>query len=475
MTTQFTQRLHLPIPAAEVFAWHERPGAFQRLTPRWERFEVVSGGTGIRDGDMMTARVGVGPFSARWVARHSGYVAGREFTDEQVAGPFSRWVHRHRVTPDGPGAAVLEDHIDYALPLGPLGQALAGSPIRAKLERAFAFRHAMTAIDLSRHHKFAGAGKLTIAITGASGLVGSALVPFLTGGGHFVKILTRKKPDKPDESSIFWDPATGDIDAAALEGIDAVIHLAGENIAGRRWNAAQKAAILDSRVKGTQLIAATIAKLKRPPRVFISTSAVGYYGDHDDAEILDETAAPGDDFLADVCKQWEAATAPASAAGIRTVMMRVGVVLTAGGGALRKMLTPFKLGFGGKVGSGKQAMSWISLDDLIGAYHQALFDGSLSGPVNAVAPSPVTNRAFTKVLGAVLRRPTIAPLPGFMVKAMFGEMGKALLLGGARVLPARLLAAGFEFHHPTLETALRHELGRPAPATASAAASAPPA
>lgn len=473
MTNQWVQRVRLPVPAAELFAWHERPGALQRLTPRWERFEVVSGGTGIRDGDMMVARVGVGPFSTRWVARHSGYVAGREFQDEQVEGPFRRWVHRHRVEPDGPAAAYLEDRIEYALPFGTLGQALAGSPIRAKLERAFAFRHAMTAIDLSRHHKFAAAGKLTIAITGATGLVGSALVPFLTGGGHTVKVLTRKKAEQPD-NSIFWDPATGDIDAAALEGVDAVIHLAGENIAAHRWNAAQKAAILDSRVKGTQLIASTIAKLRRPPRVFISTSAVGYYGNHDAAEELDERTAAGDDFLADVCKQWEAATATAAAAGIRTVIVRVGVVLTAAGGALGKMLTPFKLGLGGKVGSGKQAMSWISLDDLVGAYHQALFDGSLSGPINAVAPNPVTNHAFTKVLGAVLRRPTIAPLPGFMVKAMFGEMGKALLLGGARVLPARLLAAGFEFHHPTLEAALRHELGRPAPAP-TAAASAPPA
>jgi uncharacterized protein len=284
-------------------------------------------------------------------------------------------------------------------------------------------------------------------------------VPFLTSGGHIVRPLVRKKEGAP-EGSIFWDPDSGTIDGSALEGVDAVIHLAGESIS-RRWTRALKKRILDSRAKGTKLLADALAKLTRPPKVLVSTSAIGIYGDRAGSETLDETAAPAsDDFLADVCKQWEAATAPAAAAGIRVVELRVGIVLSGAGGALKEMLTPFKLGLGGKIGSGKQVMSWIDIDDLVFAYQQALFDTSLSGPVNAVAPNPVTNREFSKTLGHVLHRPSFAPLPGFVVKLMFGEMGKSLLLGGARVAPARLAGAGFQFAHPTLEDALRHQLGR---------------
>ncbi len=301
---------------------------------------------------------------------------------------------------------------------------------------------------------------LRIAVTGSSGLVGTRLAGFLTQRGHQVERMVRCSAH-PGTGEIFWDPATGEIDAAALEGIDCVVHLAGENVGAGRWTQARKDAIRTSRVAGTRLLSKTLAKLAKLPRTLIAASAVGYYGDRGD-EPLTEDSLPGAGFLADVCREWEAATRPAREAGIRVVNLRTGVVLSAVGGALARMLTPFKLGLGGVVGTGRQYMSWITLDDLVAAIHHVTVTDEVSGPVNAVSPSPVTNREFTKTLGRVLRRPTILPLPAAVVRLLFGEMGRALLLEGARVVPSRLLASGFEFAHPTLDGALRHTLGRSA-------------
>lgn len=298
---------------------------------------------------------------------------------------------------------------------------------------------------------------MNILVTGSTGLVGSAVVSFLTTGGHRVLRLVRGSVRGPEE--VGWDPHTGTIDSAKLEGLDGVVHLAGENIATGRWNGAKKARIRDSRVNGTRLLSETLAKLERKPRVLVSASAIGFYGDRGD-EVLTENSAPGSSFLSEVCRQWEAATQPAKDAGIRVVHLRIGVVLTPRGGALAKMLTPFKLCAGGIVGNGKQFWSWIALDDVVGAVHHALTQEELSGPVNAVAPDALTNRDFTKILGKVLRRPTIAPLPAFVVKLLLGEMGQELLLASTRVVPLRLQQTGYQFRCPTLEVALRHMLGR---------------
>ncbi len=299
---------------------------------------------------------------------------------------------------------------------------------------------------------------LRIAVTGSSGLIGTRLAAFLAACGHHVRRVVRRPPD-PDADEISWDPTTGRIDAAALEGVDCVVHLAGESIAAGRWTQARKDAIRTSRVAGTRLLSETLAKLAKPPRTLIAASAIGYYGDRGD-ETLTEDSPPGTGFLADVCRQWEAATEPAKQAGIRVVNLRIGVVLSAVGGALAKMLTPFKLGLGGVVGSGRQYMSWITLDDLVAAVHHLIVTDDVSGPVNAVSPNPVTNREFTKTLGGVLHRPTILPLPAPVVRLLFGEMGQALLLAGTRAVPTKLQAAGFEFSHPRLEGALRHDLGK---------------
>ena len=292
---------------------------------------------------------------------------------------------------------------------------------------------------------------MKILVTGASGLVGSALVQLLANGGHEVVRLGRTAPGPAD---LRWDPDAGALDAAALEGFDGVIHLAGENIAAGRWNAARKRRIRESRVQGTRLLARTLAGLERPPRVLVSASAVGFYGDRGDEELSEESPA-GTGFLSEVCREWEAATEAAAGKGIRVVHARLGVVLSRDGGALAKMLMPFKLGAGGIVGNGRQYMSWITLEDTAAALAHLLVTETAAGPVNVVAPAPVTNREFTKTLGRVLRRPTLFPLPAFVARVVFGEMADALLLGSTRVKPASLLDSGYVFRHGSLEEGLR--------------------
>ena len=297
---------------------------------------------------------------------------------------------------------------------------------------------------------------MRIAVTGSSGLVGRELIRYLEQQGDFVTRIVRAVASAQE---IHWDPAKGEIDSAALEGFDCVIHLAGENIGDRRWTAAQKARIQESRVKGTTLLSHTLAKLERKPRIFISASAIGFYGDRGEY-VCDESTSNGGGFLADVCVAWESATEPAVRAGIRVVNLRIGVVLSPQGGALQKMLLPFKLGAGGIIGNGRQFWSWIIIDDLIRAIEHCLRTDSLHGPVNAVSPHPVMNLDFTKALGRVLHRPTIVPMPGFLARIALGEMADALLLASTRVVPNRLLETQFSFRYPELEPALKHVLGR---------------
>jgi uncharacterized protein len=296
-----------------------------------------------------------------------------------------------------------------------------------------------------------------ILITGASGLVGSRLTKELAQLGA-TPIAAVRRPVKDDARELYWNPDRGEIDRDKLEGIDAVVHLAGENISAGRWTEAFKQKILDSRVKGTHLVADALARLQRKPRVLVSASAIGYYGNRG-PETMTEQSPPDNDFLANACQQWEAACRPARDAGIPVTNIRIGVVLSPDGGALAKMLTPFKLGLGGKVGGGDQYMSWITLDDLVAAIISLLGrDEPIAGPVNVVAPNPATNLAFTKTLGRVIGRPTLFPMPAAAVRILFGEMGEALLLSSTRVAPEKLLSTGFQFRYPELEPALRHLL-----------------
>lgn len=453
----FSRRVRVEVPAAELFEWHARPGAFERLKPPWVRLRLIQRSGGIADGGRVIFRMGVAPLACVWEARHHGFEPGRRFCDEQVRGPFARWNHTHSFDEDGAAAGILTDTVDYRLPMRALGALVAGRYMQRVLERMFAWRHVRTAHDLLRHSAMGSKRILRIAIGGASGLIGRQLSAFLTSGGHFVATLVRRAAG-PENHEIAWDPEHGALEPESLEGFDAIIHLGGVGIADERWSAGRKEVIRSSRVDSTRLLAETICKLRRPPAALICASAIGYYGNRGD-EVLEESSPPGNEFLSEVCVAWENAARLAEQVDVRVVRLRTGLVLSGDGGALGKMLPPFRMGLGGTVGSGRQWMSWIALDDLIGAIHWLLDHPEISGPVNAVAPGAVTNAEFTRVLGRVLGRPTFAGVPAFAIRLALGEMGERLLLAGQRVVPRVLSEGGFKFLFGDLESALRHELG----------------
>ncbi|MEM8739561.1 MAG: TIGR01777 family oxidoreductase [Planctomycetota bacterium] len=438
-----------PVPATRqrVFDWHTRAGAFERLTPPWDPTRVLEYG-GIRDGERVVLRV-VAPWPRKWVAVHEDFIDGVQFVDRQVKGPFPKWVHTHRVEPDAlgrPNACVMRDSIDFKLPMGPLGAVAYRWFMRKQIEQMFDHRHATLVADMVDHGQVAKGRSLTVAITGASGLVGRALSAWLTTGGHAVRGVARK------------DGLAFDMEAVA--GADVLVHLAGEPIA-QKWDDEVKSRIRRSRVDRTTVLCEAVARLPEGerPGVMLSGSATGYYGDRGDA-VLTEDSTPGSGFLAEVASGWEGATRRAEEAGVRVVHLRTGIVLTPRGGALGKMLTPFKWGLGGRLGRGDQFMSWITLDDHVRAMYHAMFDGSVRGAVNLVSPEPVTNREFTRTLGRVLGRPTLLPAPRRGLRAVFGEMADEALLSSQRVEPRRLGGSGFRFRQPHLEKALRELLGR---------------
>lgn len=455
--TTLVYRSRLPVPVETALAWHANPGAFERLTPPWADIRVADERGTNAPGDWKRLRLGKGPVGFDWTLVHqaSAYHAG--FIDVQQSGPFRSWRHEHRFTPAGDGQSVLEDRITYELPRAVPAKALADRFVQRQLDQTFRFRHRRTQGDLARHAEAGIARPLRIAVTGSTGMVGRQLVPFLRTGGHEVLRLVRHPVRAADE--IHWDPATGQIDAAVLEGIDAVIHLAGVSIAGRRWTAARKEAIRESRVQGTRLLAETLAGLAKPPKVLVSASATGYYGDRGEA-VLTESAERGSGYLADVCADWEDAATPAVEAGIRVVHPRFGIVLGGGGGMLAQLAPVFRLGLGTPLGSGQQWMSWIALDDLLGIVLHAVGDDQVAGPLNVVAPEAVTNAEFTETLAGVLNRPVLFRAPAAALRLVAGELADALLLASQRVRPAKLEEQGFRFEFPTLEEALRHELGR---------------
>ncbi len=453
----FRHRSHLPFSPEEIFAWHMRPGAFERLLPPWVRVRVLEREGGVHDGGKALLAIKQGPTEVKWEIRHAAFEEDRLFRDEQVSGPFEKWVHSHRFIPADEGGCFLEDEIEWAAPLGSAGRLFAEGFIEREMDRLFSFRHARLRNDLTLHSRYGGP-RLTVALTGGSGLIGSSLTDFLTSGGHAVLPLHRGRGESGGRRPT-WDPLGGILDPAVFEGVDAVVHLAGESLAAFRWTAEKKEKILQSRREGTALIARTLAGMAHPPPLFVSASAVGYYGDRGN-DVMTEESGPGTGFLAMVCREWEGATGLARKAGIRVVNLRTGFVISPLGPGLGKMLPPFKAGLGGRIGSGRQYMSWIDLDDEVGLIHHALTRPGVSGPLNATAPNPVPNATFTDTLGRILGRPTLVPLPSFAVKGMLGEVGTELLLKGARVTPKKAEDTGYEFLFPNLEDSLRFQLGR---------------
>jgi uncharacterized protein (TIGR01777 family) len=453
----FTFTTQIGRPAAEVFAWHERPGALARLCPPWTTVEPLSASGGVRDGARVVLRSKLGPIWSTWSIEHRDYIAGTQFRDVQLTGPFARWEHLHLIEPLGPDACSLTDRIVYRLPGGLIGRSLGRAFVRHELERLFTWRHATTKSDLELAAPARMAGPRRVVIAGASGLLGQALIPFLQTQGHSVKVLVRRPPRNADE--IQWHPETGRLDARALDEIDAVINLSGANVAGGRWTAARREQIMRSRTDAARTVVEALRQSSRKPAVLINASAIGFYGERGD-EVLNETSEIGHGFLPEVCLAWETHAAAAVRAGVRTAMMRFGVVLSPKGGALGRMLPLFRCGLGGKLGHGRQWMSWISIDDAVGAIHHAMNTAHCAGPLNTVAPTPVTNAEFTATLARVLRRPAVMTVPAPVLKAAFGTLAEEALLVSTRAFPELLNASGFRFRHPDLQQALRHVLGR---------------
>jgi uncharacterized protein (TIGR01777 family) len=437
-------------PCDEVFAWHGRPGAFLRLIPPWQPMTAVQEATSLADG---TAVLGL-PGGLRWVAQHdaNAYDPPHRFADDlSSSGPRSwparvigHWRHVHEFTDCGDGTTLMHDRVDTPVP-------------GAALRSTFVYRHRQLAEDLAAHRDAAeqATAPLVVAVTGASGLVGSALSALLTTGGHRVIRLVRRPAHGPDERE--WRPDNPAPDL--LAGTDAVLHLAGTSIAGR-FTPEHKDAIRESRIGPTARLAEAAADTVDGPTVFVSASAVGFYGyDRGDA-LLCEESARGDGFLADAVADWEAATAPATDVGLRVVQVRTGIVQAARGGTLKLLRPLFSAGLGGRLGSGRQWLSWVGIDDLIDIYYRALYDDRLSGPVNAVGPKPVRNSDYTAALARVLHRPAVLPVPSFGPRLLLGADGvRELAEADQRVLPTKLLGLDHRFRHVTVEDALAHQLG----------------
>jgi hypothetical protein len=451
----FEWRSVMPASADEVFTYHARPGAFRRLAPPWQKLLVLE-----ETGDVTAGRVSFdvwfGPVKRHWVAEMGGAMPGRQFVDRQIDGPFASWEHTHRFVPEGDERSELLDHIEYRLPAGGLTDIVGGGQAGRTLSRLFRFRHERTRLDLERHAVWGDRHALTVAIAGASGLVGSHLADYLTTAGHRVLRLVRRADAGPGE--IPWDPAADALYAPALEGVDAIVNLAGVTLGGV-WTPSRRRAILESRVQATHTLAGAIARMDAPPPVVVNASAVGAYGSRG-GETVTEQMELGTGFLADVCRAWEAAAAPMGEAGVRLVTARFGIVLSAAGGALAAMLPAFRVGLGTRLGDGDQYWAWAELDDVLAAIEWALHDEELEGVVNVTAPEPVTNREFTRILGRVLHRPAALAAPGFALRHGLGGMGEEMFLASQRAVPERLRERGFRFAFPTLEGALRYELGR---------------
>ena len=455
-TTLFEHYSTYPCSPQELYDWHSRFGALERLLPPWEKTQIVSREGGIDPGGRVVLKMHSGPIPFYYHAHHVENINGEMFRDIQEKGPFSSFSHSHYFKSVTIGTE-LHDKVEYRLPLAGLLPPFIKKFVHKSLEQVFHHRQSIISEDIKVHLR-CSRKPLRILISGSSGVLGRELIPFLTTGGHQVWTLVRRAADT-NKNEIFWDPENGILDGSQLPKLDAVIHLAGEYIGLSRWSEEKKNRVISSRVDGTRLLAQVVSSLRVKPKVFLSASAVGYYGDTN-ATDLDEQSPRGDDFISKVCGLWEESAAQHIDPEIRTVFLRLGVGLTPRGGALEKILETSPLGFIRRFGSGNQYISWISTDDMISAMLHCLSCESLSGAVNIAAPEPVTNGEFMKTLARVARRPLLFPVPASPLKLVYGQMASEILLSGCHVSSKKLVDSGFEFRHPNLELALKKLLGK---------------
>ena len=434
--SKFSYKSTFSVDQNRLFNWHTRPGAFERLTPPWVKLLSSKGSGSIEEGARVKIRVKEGFLTTNWSIRHGAYKRGSLFSDILEKGPFNSWHHEHMFSSEPENASSLHDLIEYKPFGGVLAERAFGGLINRKLKSLFRYRHELLRLDLER---FTEINPQKVLISGGTGFIGSALAALLRTQGHEVVLLSRR----PGDGRIVWDPQSQKLDPAQLEGLDAVFHLAGEGIMGR-WTEAKKKRIYESRILGTRLLCKTLEGLEKKPKVLVSTSGI--------------SAGYGQGFLAEVGAAWEAETKPARDAGIRVFIPRVSVVLSPAGGALKSMLPLFKLGLGGRIGSGQQHMSWIAMDDLVDILYTAMHNESYAGPVDVVAPEVPTNAVFTKELAQRLRRPAFLPVPACFLKLFLGEVAQETALADIPATSEGLEALGYRFRYPTLREALSHLL-----------------
>jgi uncharacterized protein (TIGR01777 family) len=446
---QFTFQSELPVSAQDVFAWHLRKGALERLIPPWIKSELLfPPGSPAEEGSQAGLKIKWGPFAFRWILEHRNCIQDQEFSDIQLRGPFLHYRHRHRFIKIDPISSKLSEEIEYSFPL-------MHRIVQNLFSRYFSWRHAIIRGDLKLIDHYERK-PLRILLSGSSGLIGSNLKNFLQLAGHEVVRLVRRK-EEVGIDAIYWDPVHDVVQKEDFEGFDAVIHLAGTGIAEGRWSKKKKEEIFLSRCRDTWLLSHILCRLYRPPKTLLCASGVGFYGNRGDEELTEESIR-GNGFLAELCEKWEKGTEAIENRGTRVVHARFGAVLSAKGGMLEKILGPMRWGLGGKLGTGEQWVSWIGIDDLLGACYHCLMKNELSGAVNCVAPSPMTQVELVETVAKRIGRPAFCHLPSWFVKAAFGEMGEELLLSGQRVKPTKLLETGYVFRYPDLQTALAYTI-----------------
>jgi uncharacterized protein len=455
----FARSSHLSVSCEEAFQWHGREGALERMLPQWMPTQIISKEGSIHNGDTVTVKSIFGIVPIVFQALHQNYIENKQFEDIQIKGPFAFFKHTHKFEKIDDKKSRILDEIEYCLPMGILSRFIGHSFIDEKLSRLFTYRHRTLKYDLFLHSKYSHK-KFKILVTGSSGLVGSSLVPFLTSGGHTVIKLVRGSSQLLQPGTAVWDIENNKfVNPDVLEGLDAVVHLAGENIATQKWSEERKKELVDSRVHFTSALCNALAQLKKPPKAFIAASGIGIFGSRDYDDILYEESKLGEGFLAKLAKDWEKASEGASHAGMRVVHLRFGTIISLSGGVLKRMYTPYRLCLGGPFGSGRQMISWVSITDVLGLILFSISNEKVTGALNAVAPHAVTNEQFSALLAQTLDRPSSLRIPELFVETLFGEMGRELLLSGQHAKPVKATKNGYEFLHSQLHDAFTYCLG----------------